>query len=90
MDSHQTMILEDGSEIILIHYLTIMDGSEPVQKIACSPNVETFGVTRARPFPLHRTQEVGVVNCPLCHKTEEYKRAVEQVAASQRIRKVTG
>jgi hypothetical protein len=81
---HQTMILEDGREIILIHYWT------QEKKVACSPNVVDFHATRERPFPLHRTTEIDVVNCPLCHATDEFKRADEQLAAFGRIRKVTG
>lgn len=96
------MICEDGSEIIVIHYLyrspkgTIDSEGEPLPgvppemtlKIACTPNMTKLSANEVRNFPVMRTEEMGAVTCPLCKDSVFFKRSIEQQAAMRRIRSV--
>ncbi len=71
----ETMILPDGSEVVVIHYL-----SQPKYGklfVACMPGVEDFVQPTAR--PIMRTDECRSVTCPLCKATEVHKKALEMV-----------
>ena len=68
---NQTMVLEDGREIILIHF-AVRNGKG--YKIACVPGLENFHAFN-RGHPWHRTEEVKAVTCKVCKSTAEFKQA---------------
>lgn len=70
----ETIILADGSEVALIHFLK--DG-----KIVCMPGLKDFASggtpNQQRIAPHLRTDDPrGGVTCPQCQKTNEFRDAV--------------
>ncbi len=63
----ETMILEDGSEIVLIHFLL------PTGSIACMPGISFTKDVLARGKPIPRSQAPEAVSCPVCKNTEFFK-----------------
>jgi hypothetical protein len=68
----QTTILEDGTEVTLIHFLCeTKDGL----RLACTPNLEVLCASRIRHIPHMRSEEITAVTCPICKRTNEFKHA---------------
>ena len=77
----QTMILEDGTEVLLIHFLCC-------GKIVCTPNSGDMAATPLRSYPLNRTEEIVAVTCPLCKRTEKFIQAAHSYQVKQKPKKV--
>jgi hypothetical protein len=65
-----TTILEDGKEIVLIHFV-IQDGT----RIACTPNLEVLSANRFRSVPVIRSDNINAVTCPVCKRTNDFRKA---------------
>ena len=80
-----TILLEDGREVVLIHFVYPRPngyGGE-VWKIACMPNLTgSFGKTT----PNLKSGEVKAVTCPLCKETGEFASAVATYKALMKRR----
>ena len=70
-----TMILEDGSEIVLQHFLVPAEGRSKAH-LACLPGLTDFASGQFRGMPWIRTDEPRSVSCPMCKETQEYKAAL--------------
>lgn len=76
MAEHQHMILPDGRDVVVIHFaVPWWDEAGEAFRIACMPHQKELHLTDGRPFPFARTQEPGIVNCPMCRETEEWRSA---------------
>lgn len=67
----QVMVLADGSEIVLVHWVMRENG---VPRIACVPNLREMHA-HARPYPWMRTEDTQAVTCPNCKHTPEFEKA---------------
>lgn len=85
-----TMIQEDGTELVMIHFLfqsprgsvgvegePLVEG-ELTHKIACSPNALEMSANASRAHPYIRTDDAPSVTCPLCMQTEFFKSAMRR------------
>ena len=83
----ETMILEDGSEIVLIHWLRQPRFGK--HYLACMPGLTSFSaggdgnglVLGFRSSPVLRTEDTRGVSCPLCKGTKEFKEAEQELKA---------
>ena len=68
----ETVILPDGKEVTLIHYIDPSSG-----KIVCMPNLllKDMGTSKMRIAPHIRSDYAGAVTCPMCKNTQEWKAA---------------
>ncbi len=89
---NQTMILEDGSTLILVHFVyqsprgTTQSEGEPLTpektwKVACAPNMVEIAAQTTRSFPYQRTDDARAVSCPACQKTKEFRQAADALNA---------
>lgn len=82
--SNQVMILEDGSEINLVHFQYRVDGvngnmrTDSDWRIACTPSLTILHSHPRRGYPIARSEDPRAVNCPICQKTELFKIALAQ------------
>lgn len=84
----ETMILEDGSEIACIHYLTRPASNAVTPYIACMPGLKEFSASKTRQQPWMRTQEIEAVTCPVCKSTKDYSTAKQSAEHAIRFGKV--
>jgi hypothetical protein len=87
----QEMVLEDGRKIFLVHYIFLAPkgttsvagqpatASKDTWKVACSPSVEELSSAGNRGVPYQRSEDPRAVNCPLCMKTELFKRHLAEI-----------
>lgn len=73
--NYQTMILEDGSELNLVHFQYVIDG---VWHIACTPGLTIMHAHERRGYPWIRSEDPRACNCPMCKATEQFKIASAQ------------
>lgn len=73
----ETMILADGSEVTVIHFLFHPEFGQP--RIACMPGLTDFASGKYRQSPHIRTDEVRSVTCGLCKKTVDYLADIERI-----------
>jgi len=73
----ETMILADGSEVTVIHFLFHPEFGQ--SRIACMPNLRVFSASKFRQLPHIRTDDVRAVNCPLCEKTADYSEGIRKI-----------
>lgn len=75
----QTMILEDGSEINLVHFQyfvpTGLLDTPGEWRIACTPALNKLQAHPGRGYSMTRSEDPRAVNCPLCKKAEQFKTA---------------
>jgi hypothetical protein len=84
----QTMLKEDGTEMVLIHFVyrspaglayssgaVLNPQADWTWKLACSPNLTEMHAQASRPFPYHRSDDPRAVTCPACKDTEAFKDA---------------
>ena len=95
----QTAILEDGTEVTLIHLVflspvgLIEGAGKPLSslgeswKIACMPNLLEMSQQQNRAAPFMRSDDPRAVTCPNCKQSEQYRRGIEQVEALTRRRR---
>ena len=76
----ETMILKDGQEITVIHFLAQPKWEKP--RIACMPGLKDFSANQYRECPFLRTDEVRSVTCPTCKGTEDFKKAEQVLIAA--------
>ena len=70
----QVMILEDGSEINLIHYVHKVRN---VNKIACVPTLPEADMCLGKKWYVwQRSDDPRAVSCPMCKATQEYQETV--------------
>ncbi len=85
----QTMVLEDGTRITVIHLAVMNHDQEsltigdPTWRLACAPNVPDLSAN-GRMAPLSRSDDPRSVNCPLCLKSAAYIAAMERIRAARR------
>ncbi len=73
--SPETMVLADGSEITVIHYLVQPRFGRSY--VACMPGLESLSQDKQRGHPLLRTDEYRSANCPMCKASADYKKAAQ-------------
>lgn len=78
----ETMILLNGSEVIVTHFLVTADFGPG--KIACVPGLTNFSASPIRAVPWIRSSELGAVNCPLCKKSKDYEIAIAAQASAKK------
>jgi hypothetical protein len=84
----QEMLLEDGSWVLLVHFiyqapeglfvglgLPLTDSKEKRWRIACAPEMleQNFPTQTGRNFPVQRTNDPRAVSCPNCKQTQMYQ-----------------
>ncbi len=92
----QEMVLEDGTTLLLIHFLfqsprgvlqitgRPLLPSEFTWKIACTPNLMEFGADRSRECPWMRSDDPRAVTCPLCKATEIFQQRLQEETVNAR------
>jgi hypothetical protein len=73
----ETIILADGSEVTLIHFLVIPKYGR--QFLACMPGLEDFAQSREIGRPIFRTDECRSITCPMCKATTAHRKALEAI-----------
>lgn len=70
------MILEDGSELLLIH-LALPESD----RVACAPHMAETCAQPMRAWPYQRTGDPRAVTCPYCKETPDYATAAAPLQA---------
>lgn len=96
MSDPATMILEDGSGLVLIHFMfqspagmirlkgiPLGASGEETWKLACVPNMTEMAQAHNRPLPMHRTDDPRAVTCPQCRETQEFREKMAQVRQAE-------
>lgn len=78
---HQTTILPDGRELVLIHFTYRTSDTDP-WVIACTPGMDPTNPKGN--FPWKRTNDPRVANCPTCCETPEYRESARQHGMPER------
>lgn len=73
----ETMILADGSEVVLVHLLFTPAFGD--SRISCLPGLKDFSSGKYRQMPHLRTDDVRSVTCPVCKRTDDFKAGSEEL-----------